>query len=125
MSKRVDVHKGDIVKIISGEVNKPLPRGQSERDRFKNDGRRVLAVFPGQGRILVEGARLAKKNVRPNPQKQIKGGIAEQEARIHISNVMVICPSCNQPGRVARERKGDRMVRVCRHCRGPLDKENR
>ena len=121
--KRVDIHKGDIVKIISGEVNKPLPRGQSERDRFKNEGRRVLAVFPAQGRVLVEGARLAKKNVRPNPQKQIKGGIAEQEARIHISNVMVICPACNQPSRIGRELKGDRTVRVCKRCKSTLDKD--
>ena len=49
------------------------------RDKGKEG--RVLRVMPGQGKVLVEHVRMVKKNVRPNPQKKIKGGIAEQESR--------------------------------------------
>jgi large subunit ribosomal protein L24 len=62
--------------------------------------------------------KVVKKHVRRNPAKQIKGGIAEQESRIAISNVQVICPSCRKPTRVGRE-KG---VRVCKRCSATLDK---
>lgn len=123
MHKRIDIRKNDLVKIIAGQVNKPLQPGQkAEAGRFKNDGRRVLAVFPEEGKVLVEGASLVKKNVKPNPQKQIKGGIAEQESRIAISNVMVVCPSCSTPTRIGHERKGEKTVRVCKRCKASLDK---
>lgn len=123
MHTRVDIRKNDTVKIIKGEVNKPVQPGQSHQPgRFKNDGRRVLAVFPEDGKVLVEGAKLSKKNVRPNPQKRIKGGISEQESRIAISNVMVICPGCNKPTRIGHELKGDKNIRVCKRCDAPLDK---
>ncbi len=49
--------------------------------------------MPDKNRVLVEHVRMVKKNVRPNPQRNIKGGIAEQEAPIHVSNVMLVCPS--------------------------------
>ncbi len=57
---------------------------------------------------------MVKKNVRPNPQKNIKGGIAEQESAIAISNVMLVCTSCKRPVRVAHEKHGDQHVRVCK-----------
>lgn len=123
MHTRVDIRKNDTVIIIKGEVNKPVQAGHSSQPgRFKNDGRRVLAVFPADGKVLVEGAKLAKKNVRPNAQKRIKGGISEQESRIAISNVMVVCPSCQKPTRIGHERKGDKSVRICKRCDAPLDK---
>jgi large subunit ribosomal protein L24 len=64
---------------------------------------------------------MVKKNVRPNPQRNIKGGIAEQESPISISNVMVVCPSCG-PSRIGHKKEGSRSVRVCRRCESPLDK---
>jgi large subunit ribosomal protein L24 len=70
------VKRGDMVRVITG-------RGKNAKEP-----RRVLAVFPKENKVLVEGAKMVKKHVRPNPQKQIKGGIAERESKIHISNVM-------------------------------------
>ena len=102
----VNIRKNDTVKIIAG-------RGKNIKE-----GRRVLAVLPEKGKVLVEGVKMVKKHVRPNPQKQIQGGIAEHESAIAISNVMVICPSCSKPTRVAR----DKGARVCKKCGTTLDK---
>jgi large subunit ribosomal protein L24 len=108
MHTRVDIKRNDQVKVITG------------RDKGKQG--RVLRVFPGEGKVLVEHVMMVKKNVRPNPQKNIKGGIAEQESRISISNVMIVCPSCG-PSRIGHKMQGDRRQRVCRRCQSPLDKK--
>lgn len=105
--KRVDIRRNDTVKVITG------------RDKGKEG--RVLRVFPGDGKVLVEHVMLVKKHVRPNPQRNIKGGIAEQESRISLSNVQLVCASCG-PVRVGREVRGDRKVRVCKKCGTTLDK---
>jgi large subunit ribosomal protein L24 len=81
----------------------------------------VLRVFPGSGKVLVEHVMMVKKNVRPNPQRNLKGGIAEQESPIAISNVMVVCPSCG-PSRIGHKLQGARHVRICRRCDSPIDK---
>ena len=105
--KRVDIRRNDTVKVITG------------RDKGKEG--RVLRVFPNDAKVLVEHVMLMKKHVRPNPQRNIKGGIAEQEARISISNVQLLCPTCG-PVRIGHEMKGDRKVRVCKKCGSQLDK---
>ena len=105
--RRVDIRRNDTVKVISG------------RDKGKEG--RVLRVFPDEGKVLVEHVAMVKKNVRPNPAKQIKGGVAAQESRISLSNVKLICPTCG-PVRIGREMHGDRKVRVCRKCGATLDK---
>jgi large subunit ribosomal protein L24 len=97
------IQREDRVVIISG----------SDKDLKKQ--RRVLRVMPETGKVLVEGVRMVKKHVKPNPQKNIKGGIAEQEAAISISNVMLVCPDCG-PSRVGFRVEGDTKVRVCRKC---------
>lgn len=107
MQKRVDIKHNDQVKVITG------------RDKGKQG--RVLRVFQGEGKVLVEHVMMAKKNVRPNPQRNIKGGIAEQESPISISNVMVICPSCG-PSRVGHGTEGSKRVRICKRCNASLDK---
>jgi large subunit ribosomal protein L24 len=104
----VDIRRNDTVKVISG------------RDRGKQG--RVLRVFPDTKRILVEHVGMVKKNVRPNPQRQIKGGIAEQESAIALGNVMLMCPDCTRPVRVGHEYKGDKKVRVCKRCGNTLEK---
>ena len=109
MHIRVDIRKNDLVKVITG-------RGKN----FK-DGRRVLAVFPNDGKLLVEGVKMVKKHVKSQGQRT-KGGIADQESRIAISNVMVVCPSCPQPTRVGHDAKGEKTIRVCKRCDSPLDK---
>jgi len=105
--KRVDIRRNDTVKVITG------------RDKGKEG--RVLRVFPNDAKILVEHVMMVKKHVRPNPQRNIKGGIAEQESRIAISNVQLVCPTCG-PVRIGHEVRGDRKVRVCKKCGTTLDK---
>ena len=74
-----------------------------------------MMVMPDDGKVLVEHVRVIKKKVRPNPQRNIKGGIAEQESAIQISNVMLVCSSCG-PTRVGYKFEGDKKVRVCKKC---------
>jgi large subunit ribosomal protein L24 len=108
MHTRVDIKRNDQVKVITG------------RDKGKQG--RVLRVFPRESKLLVEHVMVVKKNVRPNPQKNIKGGIAEQESPIAISNVMIVCPGCG-PSRIGHKVQGSKRVRVCRRCDAPLDKK--
>ncbi|HXV29732.1 MAG TPA: 50S ribosomal protein L24 [Sinorhizobium sp.] len=70
------IRKDDIVEVIAG------------KDRGRKG--RVLQVDRKRGRVLVEHVMMAKKHVRPNPQRQIKGGIAEREMPVHLSNVMLV-----------------------------------
>lgn len=107
MHIRVDIKRNDTVKVIAG------------RDKGKQG--RVLRVFPDRGKVLVEHVMTVKKHVRPNPQRNIKGGIAEQESAISLSNVMIVCPTCG-PSRIGHEVQGERRIRICRRCNGPLDK---
>ena len=67
---------------------------------------------------------MVKKHVHPNPQRNIKGGIAEQEAAIQISNVMLVCRSCG-PTRVGHKFEGDTKVRVCKKCGQTLAAEEK
>ncbi len=101
------IQREDRVVIIAG----------SDKDQKKQH--RVLRVIPETGKVLVEGVHMVKKHVKPNPQRNIKGGIAEQEAPIAISNVMLVCPDCG-PTRVGFRVEGEgeqqTKVRVCRKC---------
>jgi large subunit ribosomal protein L24 len=103
----VDIRRNDTVKVISG------------KDRGKEG--RVLRVFPDEKRVLVEHVGVVKKNVRPNPQRNIKGGIAEQESPIALANVMLMCPQCG-PSRVGHEVHGEKKVRICKKCGATLEK---
>lgn len=86
---------------------------------------RVLDIDRKKNRILVEGAMMVKKHVRPNPAKQIKGGVAEREAFFAISNVMIVCPQCG-PVRIAMQVDDDgQRTRVCRKCGTTLEKKQR
>ena len=110
----IDLKKEDTVKVISG------------RDKGKTG--RVLRVNRDNGKILVEHAMMIKRHTRPNPSKQIKGGIAERESPIAASNVLVVCPGCNKAARVAHHSDPiaggkTRRSRVCRKCGQTLDKK--
>lgn len=86
---------------------------------------RVLDIDRKNGRILVEHAQMVKKHVRPNPARQIKGGIAEREAYFDISNVMIVCPQCG-PVRIGMDvGEGGAKTRICRKCAQPLEKKKR
>ena len=66
-----------------------------------------------KNRVLVEGVMMMKKHVKPNPQKNIKGGIAEQEATIHISNVMLVDSEGNKT-RIGTRMEGEKKVRFAK-----------
>ena len=95
------IHRNDTVKVITGS------------DRGKTG--RVLRVFPDKGTLLVEHVRVVKKTVSSKTGQRTKGGIAEQESPIQISNVTLVCPNCG-PSSVGRKREGDMRVRVCKAC---------
>jgi large subunit ribosomal protein L24 len=111
---RVNLKKEDTVKVISG------------RDKGKTG--RVLGVDQAKGKVLVEHVSMAKRHTRPNPGRQIKGGIAERESPISASNVMIVCPSCGKATRIGHHVETlaggkVRRDRVCRKCGQHLDRK--
>lgn len=108
----MNIKKNDQVKIIAGKDN-----GKSGK---------VLQVFNTTGRVSVEGNNLLIKHLRPRRQGE-KGSRVEFAAPLDISNLMLVCPKCNKPTRVAYKyleatdgRKGSK-VRVCRKCQATID----
>jgi large subunit ribosomal protein L24 len=92
----IKIKRNDQVEVIAG------------KDKGKRG--RVLRVLADKNRVLVEGVMMVKKHVKPNPQRNIKGGIAEQEATIHLSNVMLVDSDGNKT-RVGTRVEGDKKVR--------------
>jgi large subunit ribosomal protein L24 len=90
------------------------------KDRGKRG--RVLRVITTKNRMVVEGVNIIKRHTKPNPQKNIKGGILEREAGVHASNLQLVCPECGKATRVGHRIQGDRKVRVCRKCDGVVDR---
>ena len=98
--------------------DKVLVRSGKERGKTG----KVLRVFPQSNRAIVEGLNMIRRHTRPNPQRNIKGGIVEKEAPIHLSNLMVISPESNRPVRVGYTVLSDgRKVRVARPGGETLD----
>ena len=108
----VRLRKDDTVKVITG------------RDKGKTG--RVLSIDREHGRVLVEGVSLVKRHTRPNPSRQIKGGIAERESPIAISNVMTVT-SGGVATRVGYRMEGSgaavRRVRIAKKGGEILDKK--
>ena len=91
------------------------------KDRGKRG--RVLKINPDTNRVLVEGVNLVSRHTRPNPGKNIKGGIMKREAPLHASNVQLVCPECSAVTRIGHRVLGDgRKVRICRKCQGVVDR---
>ena len=91
------------------------------KDRGKRG--RVLKVLPEKNRVVIEGVNFIKRHTKPNPQRNIKGGVVEREAPLHASNVQIVCPECSKATRIGRKVLGDgRKVRICRKCEGVVDK---
>jgi large subunit ribosomal protein L24 len=97
----LNIHRNDTVKVLTGT------------DRGKTG--RVLRVFPDKGTVLVEHVRVVKKTVSSKQGQRTKGGIAEQESPISVSNVMIVCPTCG-PARVGNKVEGTSRIRVCKKC---------
>ena len=98
------VRRDDQVQVISG------------KDAGKSG--RVLRVWPKEQRVLVEGLNLATKHMRVQRTRTgaQEGGIIQEEAPLHLSNVMPICDSCDKPSRVGSKVVDGARVRVCRAC---------
>jgi len=90
------------------------------KDRGKKG--RVLRVIPDKNRLVVEGSNIRKRHTKPNPQRNIKGGIVEREGAVDASNVQLVCPECGKMTRIGHRVDGDRKVRICRKCEGVVDK---
>jgi len=108
---KVKIKKGDTVEVVSG--------------RFEDKGKRgeVIKVLPEEHRVVVQGVNIRKKHQR---QVQTQGrtmnpGIIEFEGSIDISNVMLVCPKCDKPTRVALQRDDEKVVRVCKKCQALID----
>lgn len=103
------IKKNDTVLVIAG------------RDRGKRG--RVLSVVPGTSGVVVEGVNMIKRHTKPNPQRNVKGGIVERETTMHIAKVQIVCSQCGAATRIGHQLLEDgRKVRVCRKCKGVLDK---
>ncbi|MEC2075501.1 50S ribosomal protein L24 [Metabacillus fastidiosus] len=101
------VKKGDKVMVISG------------KDKGKQGV--ILAAFPKQDRVLVEGVNIVKKHSKPS-QVNPQGGIVSQEAPIHVSNVMPLDPKSGEPTRVGYKVVDGKKVRVAKKSGETLDK---
>lgn len=99
---RRHVKKGDTVVVTAG------------KDRGKRG--KVLRVDPTKGTAVVERVNLLKKHTRPNPQKNIQGGILDRESPIRMSNLQVICPSCGEATRTGSHRTEEGSRRFCKKC---------
>lgn len=96
------VRKGDQVAVIAGKE--------------KGKTGKVLKTLPAKQRVIVEGLHLIKRAAKPT-QKNPQGGFITKEGSVHASNLMLICPSCDQPRRVGHRQTDDgNSVRVCRSC---------
>ena len=105
----IGIRHGDTVKVMAG--------------RSKGKTGKVLSVNPAKGTVTVEHANIIKRHTRANPQKNIKGGIAEREGPMNISNVLLLCPGCNKTARVRHNTLPDgTKVRACHRCGTTLEK---
>jgi large subunit ribosomal protein L24 len=106
---KIRIRKNDLVEVIAG------------RDAGKRG--KVLMVLPARARVLVQGVNFVKRHTRPNPQKNIKGGILERESPIHVSNVMIVSPDDDKRTRIGSKILGDgRKTRIGRRSGEVLDK---
>lgn len=101
------VKKGDKVKVLSG------------KDRGKTGT--VLEAYPKNERVLVEGVNMVQKHAKPS-QENPQGGILNQEAAIHVSNVLPIDPKSGEPTRVGYEVRDGKKVRIAKKSGEALDK---
>lgn len=98
------IRRDDTVKVVTG------------KDAGKQG--RVVRVYPGRDRVLVEGVNVVTRHQRTRMTRQgaREGGITHVEAPVHTSNVMPVCPSCGAPTRVGVRVVDGKRARHCRRC---------
>lgn len=108
---KMHVKKGDEILVLSG----------------KDAGKRgkILHAFPQRERVIVEDVNLVIRHQRPRgtqPVARQQSGRVQKPAPLHVSNVMLVCPSCNRPTRIAHRLSEGRSARVCKRCGELIDK---
>jgi large subunit ribosomal protein L24 len=104
--KSMHVRKGDRVEVIAG--NYRGARGQ------------IIRAIPSRRRVVVDGVNMRKRHQRPSPQNP-EGGIVTFEAPIDASNVLLVCPHCDEAARAGHRRDPDGTVeRICKKCGEPI-----
>lgn len=106
------IRTGDIVEIITARSEEKGKRGE------------VIKMMTKKKRVVVQGINIRKKHQSQVQQqgRTMTPGIIEFEGPIHISNVMLVCPKCDEPTRVGIERDEDRIAhRVCKSCHEFVD----
>jgi large subunit ribosomal protein L24 len=109
---KTKIRKGDTVEVISG------------RDQDKGRRGEVIRVLPDEHRVVVQSVNIHKKHqrqVQTQGRRSLSPGIIEFEAPMDISNVMLVCPSCKKPTRVAIKRDGENVQRMCKECKALFD----
>ncbi|MEI6046090.1 MAG: 50S ribosomal protein L24 [Chloroflexota bacterium] len=96
----MNIRKGDTVQVITGKYR--LKKGT------------VKTVLPSAERVIVEGVNVVKRHLKGRTQAR-QAGIVEVEAPIHVSNVMIVCPRCNESVRVGHREEGGEKVRFCKN----------
>lgn len=116
------IKKGDVVQVISG--NEIGVRGEVERVingwRVTRDKQRVGRDH-NKDKLLIKGVNIRKKHQRPISQTRTQTGIIDKEMPIHISNVMLVCRSCDEATRIGFRFEGDKKVRYCKRCDATIE----
>lgn len=109
---RVKIRKGDTVEIISGRLEDKGKRGE------------VINVLLDDRRVVVQSVNIRtkhQKQVQTQAGRNINPGRIQFEGPIDISNVMLVCPKCSEPTRVAVQRNDEGTRRVCKNCQAFID----
>ena len=109
---KVKIRKGDTVEIISGRLEDKGKRGE------------VINVLLENRRVVVQGVNIRtkhQKQVQTQAGRNINPGRIQFEAPVDISNVMLVCPKCGEPTRIAVQRDEDGVRRVCKNCQALID----
>ena len=97
----MNIKKNDKVVVLSG------------KDKGKEG--KVLTAMPAEKKVVVEGVNVATCHVKPRKQGE-EGGIVRREIPMYVSKVMLVCPKCGKPTRVATKVEDGKKVRVCKKC---------
>jgi large subunit ribosomal protein L24 len=109
---KVKIRKGDTVELISGRLEDKGKRGE------------VINVILDVRRVVVQGVNIRikhQKQVQTQAGRNMNPGRIQFEAPIDISNVMLVCPKCNEPTRVGVQRDEEGAHRVCKNCEARID----
>ena len=105
-TNHLHVKKGDTVVVLSG------------KDKGKEG--KIIEAQPKHGKVIVEGVNKVKRHTKPNI-KAPQGGILTKEAPLHACKVMLVCPACSKPTRIAHKEVNGQKVRVCKKCGEVVD----